>query len=66
MKVKIEIELSGAAIAEDTDGEVARILKRLAERIAEDSLEAVNCNRLFDINGNGVGEIYLDDEDEDR
>jgi hypothetical protein len=62
MSISIVIRLAGAAITEDRDGEVARILHRLADRIAQDGLDAVDCTRLFDINGNGLGEIYLSDE----
>lgn len=65
MKLIIEIELAGAAIEQDSDTEVADILRRLAGRIADDSvgIEAVNCTHLLDANGNSVGEVYLSDEE---
>ena len=64
MKVKISIDIENAAFSGDPGVEVARILRELATRVADnptypDDWEAP---RLRDINGNAVGEVLIDDE----
>lgn len=64
-RLKIEIELNGTdALVQSTDREVARILRRLGDRITDDGvgIEGINCTRLMDANGNAVGEVWLEDD----
>lgn len=60
---KLEIDTGNAAFDNDGDGdrhgEVARILRELADRI-----EAGNRNgQIYDVNGNHVGSFTLTSED---
>lgn len=68
MAIKISIETDNAAFSDDGPGEVARILRAVAERL-EGAREADFHMVLRDINGNRVGEceahIHPDDEDEE-
>ena len=53
----IKIDTDNSAFEDDKEGEVARILKRVAE-LVKSSLDF----KLFDINGNCVG--YLEEIDD--
>jgi len=52
----LEIETSNAAFADDPAGEVARILRDLAERIEGYGVAPASAMSLRDANGNAVGE----------
>ena len=53
----LSIRSDNEAFAQDAGAEVARILRALADSIAE---EAEGHFRLMDINGNGVGRAVLE------
>jgi hypothetical protein len=60
MKLTITIKLDNAAF--DSYGETARILRKLADRYAEEpDHELSNPINLFDVNGNKVGRVTLED-----
>ena len=66
MKLSIKIDLDNAAFEADgqtarfrNGAEPARILRRLAAGMAEDTLEAGEAYSLFDINGHKVGEAKV-------
>lgn len=64
-RLKIEIGLDGTnELVQNTDREVARILRRLGDRITDDGVgvEGINCTRLMDANGNSVGDVWLEDD----
>lgn len=65
MKVNITIDCGNAAFDFDNGGpapEVARILKRLAARIEDESIDLPDQEiPLYDINGNKVGEFEVED-----
>jgi hypothetical protein len=63
MQYRIEIQLDNAAFEENETGEVSRILSWLAAAVAgAELLGDVNCIPLRDINGNTVGQAYLESE----
>lgn len=76
MKVTIEIDCGNSAFDFDNGGaapEVARILKKLGERIQDDYNLPDYELGLYDINGNKVGKFEVEDwkdcstsEDEDE
>lgn len=57
MKIKIQIDTSNAAFADDNGGaEAARILRDLAERLeGSGTLARSDTKQLHDTNGNKVG-----------
>lgn len=60
----ITIKTDNAAFADDPAPEIARILRRLADRLEADGVAPERV--LFDVNGNRVGEAGMDyaaDED---
>jgi hypothetical protein len=58
--LSININLIGAAIAEDREWEVARILRDIADDIENwDGLDNIVALNLRDINGNKVGTIEI-------
>ena len=52
MKLTVEVLLDNAAFADDPTQEVKRIFTRM---MAEWSLTPNDAGKLFDVNGNGVG-----------
>lgn len=54
MKIKIEISMDNAAF-EDDHGELARILRRLADRVDGTPRTEGDGEYLRDVNGNRVG-----------
>jgi hypothetical protein len=67
MRLYITIELDNEALTGDwRDPEVARILRQLAGKVAEPyyGIEGVNCDRLRDVNGNSVGDVWLSSDDD--
>jgi hypothetical protein len=64
MKVKISIDIENAAFVGEAGTEVARILRELASKIAENAPYPHEWEdfRVRDINGNTVGELLIDDE----
>ena len=59
MKLKIEITMDNAAFENDTGDEVARILSKLAARLADGPLDNEFKIGLLDYNGNRVGEVKV-------
>ena len=57
-RIKLFIETRGAAMAESPMGEIARILRRLADRAERDGL--IDYIPLRDINGNKIGELQIE------
>lgn len=59
MKLTIKINLDHAAMVDDMDGELRRILTELVDRLpADDTTAPIN---LYDANGNNVGTARLTD-----
>lgn len=54
-KIKMDIDMGNAAFEHMAGAEVARILRHLADRIADCPMESLEGCRLHDINGNFVG-----------
>jgi hypothetical protein len=50
-KFTLEVDIKGDALRTDTSGELARILHKLADRVAD----GADAGTLMDINGNAVG-----------
>ena len=63
IEIKID-EFDHAAMDEDPSEEVARILRELADRIAEYGVPNADGARLMDFNGNQVGEVSVDWEED--
>ena len=59
MDITIDIQCDNAAFEDNPEQEVARILKELAERIAY----GLSDRNLKDINGNTVGNMYVNEYD---
>lgn len=55
MKLQIEITMDNAAFETDAGDEAARILRKLADRLAGAPLASEASFGLLDINGNRVG-----------
>lgn len=53
-----------AAMADDRSAEVARMLRSVADSIEQDGVPHQDGSRLMDSNGNQVGEVSVDWEDE--
>jgi hypothetical protein len=51
----LKLDIVGDAFATDTSGELARILRKLADRVDE----GADAGSLLDINGNIVGEWII-------
>lgn len=62
--VTITINTDSAAIVNEGEFEIARILRELAEDIASGKVEE-SC-KLYDSNGNHVGEFQFDIEPEEE
>lgn len=60
MTYRIEIKTDNAAFEDDPGYEVARILRKLADRVESEGLDQV---RLMDINGNCVGSVEVEDSE---
>lgn len=58
MKFHLEIDLNNAALEDDPDGEVLRLLGEAASRLAIPPCEPI---RLYDINGNAVGRAWVEE-----
>ena len=58
MKIRIEIETGNAAFDYDVGGEVARILRKLADRVVKTPV-VEGPIKLLDINGNTVGAMTV-------
>ena len=54
--VTITINTENAAFEDSPTGEIARILRDLAERFEQDGIPP---EKLFDINGNSVGTVTI-------
>ena len=70
MNITITINTDNAAFEDDPSSEVARILRQLIDRLtrgaAADDLQEADGIKLRDINGNMVGSVSVEeDEDED-
>lgn len=67
-ELRINIELKGAVLEDDPDGEVANMLIKLAGQIRTNTplIEGRlrHASTLFDSNGNRVGQIKTHHEDE--
>lgn len=50
-KFTLEVDIKGDALTEDTSGELARILRAVADRVAD----GADAGMTRDINGNTVG-----------
>ena len=61
MKLTIEIEMDNAAFEDGNGTEAARILTRLAEKLADRGSVEYDDWTLFDVNGNVVGLAKVDD-----
>lgn len=59
--LKLFIETDNAAFADEPATELARILRRLAERIERDPASYIV---LRDVNGNRVGECQISESEE--
>ncbi len=59
--LKVEIELSGAAIEADAPHELARMFQKVAERFADLDKEFSHIG-LHDSNGNRCGEVWLEED----
>lgn len=60
MKAEINIDMGSAAFEEDAAGELARILRLLAERMDADGIQGPpHREALRDINGNTVGHLVI-------
>lgn len=63
MKATITIKMDNAAFCNDDHGadgrELARILRRLADNVADDEQRCGDHRSLFDVNGNHVGEYIV-------
>lgn len=55
VRCEVEIDSGNAALAEDPEGETARLLRETAERITAGHGSGV----LLDSNGNRVGRFYF-------
>lgn len=55
MKFHLLIECDNAAFADDCAGEVARVLRDAAARVADGQADDFEPVRLRDVNGNRVG-----------
>lgn len=62
-ELRISIHLEGAAMEDDPDGEVMRILSRVIDGLRENTPliggDLDHANSLFDTNGNRVGQIKV-------
>lgn len=58
MKITITIDTNNAAFEDNTEAEVARILKKIVEKIANG--EDVDGKKTIDFNGNVVGQVSID------
>jgi hypothetical protein len=58
MKLTITIDMDNEAFDKGTGGELARILRKYANHIADDGHYK---QKLFDVNGNQVGTAVLTD-----
>jgi hypothetical protein len=66
IEIKID-EFDHAAMVDDPTGEVVRLLRELADRIAEYGVPNADGSRLVDTNGRPVGEVRVDwEEDEEE
>lgn len=60
MELEITLTMDNAAFTDDINGEVCRILRRLAGSIKDNTtLESGDEFGLFDINGNRVGKAVV-------
>ena len=59
MKLKIEITMDNAAFEPDSGTEAARILRKLADRIAGENCTPGDVTPCIDINGNKVGKAVV-------
>lgn len=64
MKFELHIECDNAVFQGTVLGEVARILKSEAEKMARFGDEEIWDNTLFDLNGNKVGRATLKEHDD--
>lgn len=66
-EVRINIRLEGAAMEDDPDGEVMRILSRIIDGLRENTPliggDLDRAQTLFDTNGNRVGQIKTHHEE---
>lgn len=61
-KISVTIETNGnAAFADEPDLEVVDILRKLADRLERDDLR-MGATRINDVNGNGCGEIVIEED----
>lgn len=60
--ITITIETDNAAFDESPEVEVARILRKLADRVTTSGLDGDVILPLKDLNGNSVGELVYYDE----
>lgn len=61
MHIDIHIDLDNAAFEYNPELEVARILRRIADRVSREGLED-HPNKLIDINGNTTGTFEFNEE----
>lgn len=57
MKLKIEIRMENAAFADENGIEVARILRKLADDVDNNTIEFGSFVYAYDSNGNKVGQL---------
>jgi|GEM_PF-1015535 len=60
--IRLLIDTRNAAFEGNPNGEVARILRELSERIDE----GVFPEKLIDINGNTVGYVHIEEDDKKK
>lgn len=59
MKLKIEINMDNAAFSPTSGTEVARILRKLADRIEGEDCTPGDVTPCIDLNGNKVGKAQV-------
>ena len=61
--IRLLIDTRNAAFEGNPNGEVARILRKLSERIDEGVFLTATHQNLIDINGNTVGYVFIEEDD---
>jgi uncharacterized protein (UPF0297 family) len=62
MDITITINTDNSAFEDSRDSEIARILHELADKIESRGINGVN--KIRDFNGNQVGSVEVENEDE--
>lgn len=63
MRFNLSMRVDNAAFSEDMNNEIARILRKIADKVEASGKSIYWYQDIFDVNGNNIGQFAVKDDD---